>query len=264
MNVSLLTSALHRFRIPLLWYSVGLLFYGAIIVSIWPLIDTDLYREVLATLTPVLEAMGGPTVTMGTLGGYLATESFGIFWILICSSALILYASRAIAGSVATGTVELTLAQPVSRAEFFVTRIVVLVIVDAVVVIASFIPLVIMGPAFDLVIPFDRFLMLCGVAFLFLLTIGMFTFMVSAFTRTSGHPAGIVGGILALMWMLSFAQYFMDWLTFMKPYNILTYWTPASIVDAGTFDPRMWFMYCSVIIVSAGIAYIGFLRRDLA
>jgi ABC-2 type transport system permease protein len=99
-------------------YGIALAAIAVMDVLIWPA-----YKDQLALieLPPALEAFLGADLAISTPAGYLNAEFFS--WIIIL---LLVYAvmqgSGAIAGEESSGTIDLLLAQPISRASVTLTK----------------------------------------------------------------------------------------------------------------------------------------------
>lgn len=70
----------------------------------------------------LLAIFGGAGLDFGTLGGFLGVEYLSLIWVFIVAAAVITFAAGALGGSVDDGTMEFTLAQPVSRTQVVFSR----------------------------------------------------------------------------------------------------------------------------------------------
>lgn len=115
---SVFTGALRESRRRFLWWSVGLIGYVVVIAAVWPSIrDNDALLELHKTYPEALKGFAsfGGQFDLGTPAGYLGAELFSVMVPLLLLVAGIGGGARALAGEEERGTLELLLAQPVSR-----------------------------------------------------------------------------------------------------------------------------------------------------
>jgi ABC-2 type transport system permease protein len=261
---TLLDAAVRRHRMSLFWFVVGLVFYGGCMMYVWKTLDLTMYQGIANSMTGVLQAFGGSDSDITTPGGYLSTEYLGLMWVIIAGAAMILYGARTIGGAVGDGTMELTMTQPVRRSTYFFAQVLYLCIADAILCLASFLPIYLLSGLVNLDIGFVAGLQLASVGFLFLLCVGLFAMVVSSFTRSASLPASVSGGVLVVMWVVSILVQMVDALDFLKYISLFHYWNPASIINGGGVDAVSCIVLLAVASASMAVAYFRFLWRDLA
>ncbi|MDH4140799.1 MAG: ABC transporter permease subunit, partial [Coriobacteriia bacterium] len=217
MSWNLFFGTMRQRRVGLFWYSVGLVVYSWVMCWYWPLIG-DEYQKLVDTLPPqFIQAFAGTDVDFSTLGGYFQAEYLGLMWIAIVGSAVILYASKAIGSEIGNGTMELLLSQPISRVRFVVTRIIGFVAYTAVVAAATFVPIAIFGPHYDIDLSTKTHVLLFLSGTVFMLAIGGVAFLLSALSRDGGKPASITAGLLGAMWIMHAVAQLADWADTLEP-----------------------------------------------
>jgi len=110
--------SLHDVRRAVLWWSIGLVSYVALIVGMWPTVrDNPAIAKLHETYPEELQAFisFGGAFDFGTPAGYLGAELFSLMVPLLLLVAAIGAGARALAGEEERGTLELLLANPVSR-----------------------------------------------------------------------------------------------------------------------------------------------------
>jgi ABC-2 type transport system permease protein len=115
---SVFAGALRDARRRFVWWSVGLIGYVAVIAAVWPSIRTnEALLKLHETYPDSLKAFAsfGGEFDFSTAPGYLGAELFSIMIPLLLLVAGIGGGARALAGEEERGTLELLLAQPVSR-----------------------------------------------------------------------------------------------------------------------------------------------------
>ena len=115
---NVLAKALWRRRISLIWWSLGLVLAVALVAIAYPTFrgNTELDKT-FGTLPPSVQALLGldPTNTLTSPAGYLNSQFYANLLPIILLVYSIGISSWAIAGDEAGGTLELLLANPVSR-----------------------------------------------------------------------------------------------------------------------------------------------------
>ncbi|GAV30820.1 hypothetical protein emb_1d0101 [Coriobacteriaceae bacterium EMTCatB1] len=265
MSWTVIRASLWQRRTSLAWYLGGLAFYSWLMVWYWPSIGGSQYKELVESLPPeMLKMFGGTVVSFGTIGGFFQIEYLGLMWMLIVLSAAFIYASRAFAGEIADGTMELTLAQPISRATLAVSRVAGLVIISAALSLTTFGTLQLFGAAYDVKIAAESLCQLIGLGALFILAGGGVCMLVSACVRGGGKAGGIAAGLFALMWASDIVANVSDVADFFGPVNLVSKWQPGVIMDGGSVEPATWWLYGIVALVSLVASVAIFTRRDAA
>ncbi|MCL5888003.1 MAG: ABC transporter permease [Actinobacteria bacterium] len=263
MNLNLFLTTLYQRRIGMFWFSFGLVAYSWLMAWTWTFFG-DMYEQLLETMPPEMIAVWVPEdLEAGTLGGYFQTEYLGVMWVLIVAVAIIIFAVKSISSEVAEGTMELLLAQPIARLQFIVTRIAAMFVYAAVLTTATFLPIQILGPTYDIEIPGRTMALLYATSFLLVAAIGSFAMMLSAAMRSGGRPGAITGSLLAAMWIMQAIAPFVEVVEDLEPINLLTYWQPGDLINDGVVMASSWWVYGAIMVVSLVVAVVAFLRRDL-
>jgi ABC-2 type transport system permease protein len=152
VNLTVLRRALLDRRRSLLWWSVGVLAYVAMIVAVYPTIrDASGINELVQQYPEGLMALFGVDSIDFTSGaGYLATELFGFVLPLLVLILTIGTGANAVGGAEERGILDLVLSHPVSRRSYYIQQAVVVVVEAAIlggVVIAT---LLVAEPLVDL------------------------------------------------------------------------------------------------------------------
>ncbi len=265
MSWNLFKGTMHQRRKPLFWFSFSLVAYSWMMVWFWPQMGGAEYAELAESMPPEMIALfGDAELSLASLGGYFQTEYLGLMWMVIVAAALIGYAAKMIAGEVNGGTMELLLSQPLSRSKFILTRMAGLVLQVLLLSAATFVPIQILGPGYDIELTAKVFWLLFGLGSLLMLAIGSFAFMVSALSRDGGRPTTLTSAVIAGMWIASFLADVSDFADALDPFNLLSYWEPGKVINNGALATNAWWVYAGVSVVCLVIAYIGFMRRDVA
>lgn len=265
MSWTLLRATLRARRTSIMWYSVSLVAYSWLMTWFYPQIGGGQYAELIDNMPPEMLALfGGTEVDFATLGGYFQTEYLGLMWMLIVASAVIIFASKAFAGGIADGTMEFTLAQPVSRVRLAVTRVVALAGYIALLAAASFAPIAIFGPTYDIELSAQTFWTLSAFGMLFMLAVGGIAMLLSAMFRDGGRAGGIAAGVMGVLWVADLVSNVSEAAEVLDPVNLVTYWQPGKIINGDAVAPEAWWIYGIVGAASLAAAVLVFRRRDVA
>lgn len=264
MSWTLLKATVHQHRTSMFWFAVGLVSYAWMMTWFYPTIGEE-YGKMIETFPPELLAVfGGSEVPFSSLGGYFQTEYLGIMWILIVSSAVIIYASRTFAGEIAAGTMEFVLSQPVSRVKVALTRVAVLVLYALVLAAASFVPLEVFGPTYDISLGWDVTGVLIAFGTLFILAVGGFAMLLSAIFWGGGKPGAIAAAVLGTLWIADLLSDASEAAEALDPVNIIAYWQPGLLINGDQVASEAWWLYGSIALVTLAAAVFIFSRRDVA
>jgi len=192
MSWTLLRATLHQRRASMLWFSVGLVFYSWLMVWFWPQIGGGQYAELVENMPPEMLALfGGNDISFASMGGYFQTEYLGLMWMVIVGCAIVMYGVGSLAGDIGRGTMELTLSQPISRLTVVLTRIAVLVVYVLILAAATFVPIQVFGPTYDVDLTATTFWLLFALGSLFMLALGGISMLAHArHRRACGLAAG--------------------------------------------------------------------------
>lgn len=264
MNWHLLKATLYQRRTALMWYSVSLISYSVMITWYFPQITTAGLDEMIATLPKEMVAFfAGTNTSLFSLGGFLATEYTGFIWVLIMAAAGITFAVKSYSSEVSAGTMELLLAQPISRRSLAITRSVALTIYLSILTVSTVWPIQLVAAAQDIAYDAGNLWLFGAVGLLLSLAISGVAMLAASASRESGKPAGIVGGVLGIMWILHFLAANAEWARKFEVVNLFKYWDSAGIIDKGTVAGSAWFVLGGVALASLIASVFVFSRRDV-
>lgn len=214
---SLFVKTLRDQRWQVAGYGLALFAMAALVVRIWPSYRTSL--QVL-DLPPAIEALLGTDLWIGTPAGFVSAEYFSWIPILLIVFAVV-QGTGAIAGEESSGTIDILLAQPVSRGE--------LVIVKTLATLLSAIAIAMLGFAgFAVAIPVTDIGLDVGDAFFAcanLLPITVLFYALSLWLGAVAPSRGVAGGAaIALVTLAYFSNTIaagvdsLDWMRYGSPF----------------------------------------------
>ena len=222
-------------------------------------------QELLKYTPPFMQ-----TIIMEQFLGGLSSKSILAFgWnhpisLALGAAVAIVLASRAVAGEIESGVLELTLSQPISRSRYICAQILF--------ALGSLAAVSLLGAAGTLFGERAYGLDLFPAGVLLKLAFGFFLLQaawygialaLSVFAREIGRVA-TAGFLLALTsYLISVIAKLWKHAAFLLPYSINTYFSPQSVLVDGTLEARAVLILSAVFLVSSGIAFRRFSRRDI-
>ncbi len=99
MSWTLLRGTLHQRRTSMFWFSLSLIVYAWFMTWFYQHMDEGQFAQLLQMWPPELVAVfAGTEVSLVSLSEYFQVEYLGLMWLIIVSTALVLFAVRAFAG----------------------------------------------------------------------------------------------------------------------------------------------------------------------
>jgi ABC-2 type transport system permease protein len=266
MSWAVFRSMLQLRRTSLLWYSFGLALYGWFIVAFFPLIEDNLeYMEVFETVftDEMMAIFGAAGLNFATFGGFVTVEYLGLIWIFIVAAAVITFAAGALGGAVEDGTMELTLAQPVSRMQVVLTRYLALAVYAGILNLVTVATIYLPGLLHGVDVPLDGMALLFLIGWVVTMAIGGFAYAVSAFSSGGGRTVGVSLGVLAAMWLADVLGNISERFDWLSDFTLFHYWKPDVVIDDLTVAGEAWAVFGITAAISFVVAVWAFSRRDV-
>lgn len=263
INLSLLGYLFKRHSILFAVITLCVAAYSLMIIAIWPLFIDEGMQQTMEQLAAVMPGFDTEAFSM-SLGQYLETQWLGVYWLPLAGAVLIVVAARSIAGSVADGSLETIFATPLSRMSYLNTVVLALLVMSLALSIATVAPLALAAPIFDAEISAQTALLLGGAGWVALFVFGLVVLALSSWTRGIAKSESIAVAIIILMIVLYIATPYVEFLEVLEPLNLLHWWGAGDIIDTGKAEAGLWIWLALVGVVSMGLSYGKFLRRDLA
>jgi ABC-2 type transport system permease protein len=225
----------------------------------------DVLGNVLSMLPPGIGAALGEQV----FGGLSSVGLLGFGWnhpIMHAAgtAVAVVLGARAVAGEIENGTLELVLAQPLSRTAYLGSQVA--FAVSALVALSAAGAL---GTAAG-----TRTFAIAGIAtagvlrvatsfFLLLLALYAVTLLASAFLRDGGRALGIGFLVAITSFLLHTVALLWTRATFVKPYTLHTYYAPRDVLTSGRVPALSIAVLGGCTAVCMAGAFWHFLRRDI-
>ncbi|HNT29562.1 MAG TPA: ABC transporter permease subunit [bacterium] len=212
----------------------------------------------------MMQAFGfDPGSMMKTVEGFLATEQYSIVWPIIMFIMVLSLGGQAIAGEIDQGTMEILLAQPLSRKRLYVGKYIaglILIVFFSFISVLSVVPFALLhGVDFQI----THHLTLALLGMLFAVAIYSLTIMLGSFF-SRGKAAAIMAGMLLFMYALRIISNLKESVRDLKYFSFFHYFDSGAALIHKTIQ---W----ESVLVFLGVAVLGFLiglwqfrRRDVA
>ena len=213
---------------------------------------------------PLLRAMIEQNLMGGNPAGVLA---FGwnhpVAHALLAAVAITLPA-RAIAGEIENGVIELVLAQPVSRMQYFAAHVLFGVAALSTVLAAGVLGTAVGQAVFSLqAFGAGRLGALFVNALLLQLALYAVTLLASAHGREGGRVALVGVLVTVLSYSVNTVATLWNKADFLKPYSLHHYFDPRAVLVDGNLSTMAVVVLAAVGALAIAAAFAGFARRDL-
>jgi ABC-2 type transport system permease protein len=246
----------------LLAWAVAVVTFALLIAAFYPSIKESMasVQDMVDKMPKVLrEAFIG--VDMTSPVGWLDTKLFSMMAPIVFLVYAIGAGARGIAGEEEEGTLDLLLAQPVSRGRVLLGKYVDLLLGLAILTAVLFATLVAVAPLFGMHIATGRLLQGSVLVGLLGLAFGSITFLVAAAWGRRGLASGVAGGLAGIMYLGNILA--MDSAGFdrLRPASLFYYYGIAPLADGLRLVDVVVFGLTA--LVALALAHLAFARRDI-
>lgn len=234
----------------------------ALVVAVYPSIRVNSsYDTLYQDLSPTLQALlGGSNLT--SPAGYLSTQLFAFFLPAVVLIFAIGRGAEAIAGEEEQHTLDLLLAQPLSRRSAYLQKSAAVVAGTAAMAVASWIPLVALDSAVRFDLPVTRLTGACLQLGLFscALALGAQAVAAAAGRRTSGIAVAV--GYAVSSYFVYGLSMTVHPLSYLRPFTLWRWYLANDPLHAGTgsIEVAVLLGVCVVFLIAGAAAFD---RRDL-
>jgi len=260
--MSLLVSDLRLRWRSLLWWTVGVVLLSTLVASFYKSIAGDTaYEEVFSSLPESLQGLIGGA-DLGTPVGYLSAEMYSFFMPAVLLVFAIGRSTSTLAGEEEDHTLDLLLAQPISRTALYVQKVVGVALGIAVLAIAVAVPVIALADWSELKVPAANLWAATAQLFAFVLFLGMLAMTVSASMGRRAAGVGVAAGLAFVTYLLDGFGKSIEWL---EPWRVLTpwYWYDVGEALAESMPWTSFAVLLGATLIVGALGLWGFNRRNL-
>jgi ABC-2 type transport system permease protein len=253
-------------RRALLWWSLGLVGMVALMIAVYPTVrDNPDLNKMVKDYPEALKAFiaFGGDVDYVSGAGYLGSELFAFMVPLLLLIAAIGAGARAIAGEEERGTLDLMLANPISRRRLVGEKLAALASEVAILALVLWLSLLVGVEAVGMDVSAIHLASATGSAALMAFAFGAIAFLLGA---ASGHRALAIGvtaaGAVAAYLVNSLAA-LVDFLEPVKSASPFYHYVASDPLRHGLALSHVTFLV-ALALIAAALAVLAFDRRDLA
>jgi ABC-2 type transport system permease protein len=195
--------------------------------------------------------------------GYLQAEFFSTMGPLLVLISTIAAGSRAIAGEEEAGTLDLLLSTPVRRRQVLATKAVAIVASAALLGVVAAAVVGMVGPLFDLRVPFGDVVAACVMLTLLAVAFGSIALAIGAATGHRTIANAVAGGLAVIALIVNALGPTVDWLRPLRPFSLFRWYLEPGPLTSGLHAANVAVLV-GVAIACYAIAFVTFDRRDLA
>lgn len=248
------------------WWMLGMVALAGLTIAFYPSIrdDTESFEELFESFPPELLSVFGieDAASLVTATGLVNSRIYAGIGPVIVAALGISIGTAAIAGEEERGTLDLLLAQPVTRTQIIIEKAVAGAVLLGAVAIVLFLTLSILNPVVDLDFSFWGILSANLSLWLFGLVFCALAFAVGAATGNRGLTLGASAGALGALFFVNGLAPLVDeiaWLQKLTPF----YWLQQPNPLANGLDVGATLIFIAATVTLMGVAVWGFNRRDV-
>jgi len=222
--------------------------------------------ESLAEAYPesLLKALGIEDLKFDTIEKFLGMEYYSIFWPIAMIVLVIGLAGSVIAREIENGTIEYTLAKPISRQGIFISKYIggfLVIAIFTFISVYSIVPIAtIAGVDYDASAQLAMF----GLALLASLAVYSLAMMFSAIFSERGMVSLVVGVTMILMYIMSIASKLIDQVEWLQYASFFYYFDYNAALTERVISMASLFVFVEVIIITTIIGILWFEKRDIS
>lgn len=259
---SIFERSIHEQGRALVGWSAGMVGLALVLLALFPSLRgneeisklINAYPETFRTMFAVADFTTGP--------GYLRAELFSLTAPMLLVILAVLWGSDSVAGEEQRGTIDLLMANPVSRARVVLEKWGTLGAAVGIVTAALGVALAVGDAALGMGVPADRLVAALVATGLLAIVFGSAAFAIAAATGRRGLARGVTAALGVASYLVSSLAGVVRWV---QPIRPASPWYHALGVDPIANGFALWHLAVLVLLTLClgGLAVAGFARRDL-
>jgi ABC-2 type transport system permease protein len=260
---SIFVKTVHERRHGLLWWNVGIAAMTVATMSVWPSVRDEYAKLVQNYPQALLAFFGIDRAGLGTAAGYLEAELFSFMVPLAFIAYMIAGASSTIAGEEEAGTLELLLAQPISRRRVATEKFLGLCASLAVIAAGFTAVVVVFTRVFDLRVGSMNVIAAALSAYLLAVLFGAAALLAGCATGHRALAAGLSAGAAAAAYLLTSLGALVEGVKRFRPLSPFWWYSGHDPLRHG-IEPLHFALLLAATAVCFTAALLIFERRDAA
>jgi ABC-2 type transport system permease protein len=253
-------------RRSLVWWSVGLIGLAALMIAVYPTVrDNPDLNELVQDYPEALKAFiaFGGEVDYASGAGYLGSELFSFMVPLLLTIASIGAGARAIAGEEERGTLELLLANPVSRGRLVVEKLAALIAEVALLAVVLWLALLVGAATVGMEVSAGHLAAATASAGLLAVAFGAIALLVGAATGSRGIAIGVAAAGAVAAYLVSSLAALVEFLEPIRSASPFYHYVASDPLRHGLGLGHVSFLL-ALAAAAAALAVFAFQRRNLA
>ncbi len=254
-------------RRSILWWVAGLVALAGLTVAFYPAIrdDAESFEDLFEAFPPELLSVFGieDAASLVTATGLVNSRLYAGIGPLIVAALGISLGTAAVAGEEDRGTLDLLLAQPVTRTQVIIEKFAAAVVLVAVAMVALFLTLLVLDPVVDLGFGISGLFAANATLGLFALLFCALALAVGSLTGNRGLTMGVSAGATAALFFIHGLTPLVDevaWVAELTPFHWLQDPNPLAV----GLDVIAVLLFAAAIAALVATATWGLNRRDIA
>ena len=270
MTANLLLHTLWHRRLAIFWFSVGMFIYALLTMALWPSSRDIDFEALLQGMPDAVRAaflgrgFDNPEVERSGFYQYLGSQL--ATWLPFLAAYFgVWVGGSVIARAYGRHTIDLLLAQPMTRDRFLLTRFGAVTVGALVVVVGSMVGLLIGAAAWagDTPLRASDIILVHFQLLLFGLAAGAISLVVATLVLEPGRTYGVGALIIVVMYLLNLVAQFVEPLEWLGYLSLFRYWRPMEQFVTGEFAWIEALVLIGITVVGTALAVVAFRRRDI-
>lgn len=203
-------------------------------------------------------------LTFPTIESFISTEMFTLMWPIVAIIIAIGLANLSFAGDIAAGTIEVVLAQPISRLKVFIARYLAGASIILVFVWTSIYAAIPLTAMHGIVFNAKSYLYMSIIGSLFVLAIYGLAVLFSALFSEKGKTIFATTGVLITMYAINIVSGLNDKFGNLKYFSFFYYFNPGTALNKLGYVEWAIPFFLGVILITPVLGAFWFHRRDIA
>lgn len=265
--IAVLLKTIKMRRVSIIIFALVAFGYAMLIGSFYPTLaeSAEEFSQLLENYPEGFMAFfGGDIMEFTTFEGFMSLEYYNFVWVFVVGGLAISMATAAIAQENEKGTLELMLWQPISRTKFLSAKVIAMIIVLAVMTLVTVLGSFTAAASANVVLNQGAYWIWAVVGFLFMLTFGGISFLLSVIFNERGKANLIAIAFLIGSYLLNSLAEIIDKLKDFEFLSLFNYYNPLKILQTGEWPVQSIIIFVAVFVASIALSIYLFKKKNIA